>query len=196
MIFKNSVRNAKKTQLLTIAKINKLMLFREIIAVCRENNMKPIYIYTQWKITYCWSRWDKQLPVGFKGSIWMLLAIVGLRIPILSGTEVIVLCLFGFIQEGFVDSDSKAPAVNRMFNAVQSRRNWSKFHRPNNEGNKCLETSVDFFDTTLRNKPEDSHLQACNICKCVFHWHVHSTIEAIVNRYLSLCRFSWESKHL
>jgi hypothetical protein len=33
MIFKNSVRTAKKTQLITITKINWLTLFKEIIAV-------------------------------------------------------------------------------------------------------------------------------------------------------------------
>jgi hypothetical protein len=42
MIFKNSVRTAKKTQHFTITKINSLMLFREIIAVYSENNKKPV----------------------------------------------------------------------------------------------------------------------------------------------------------
>jgi hypothetical protein len=42
MIFKNSVRTAKKTQLLTITKINCLILFREMIAVYSENHTKHI----------------------------------------------------------------------------------------------------------------------------------------------------------
>jgi hypothetical protein len=42
MIFKNSVRTAKKTQHFTITKINWLTLFKEIIAVYSENHMKPI----------------------------------------------------------------------------------------------------------------------------------------------------------
>jgi hypothetical protein len=42
LIFKNSVRTAKKTQLFTITKINWLTLFKEIIAVYSENNTKHI----------------------------------------------------------------------------------------------------------------------------------------------------------
>jgi hypothetical protein len=42
LIFKNSVRTAKKTQLFTITKINWLTLFKEIIAVYSENHTKPI----------------------------------------------------------------------------------------------------------------------------------------------------------
>jgi hypothetical protein len=42
MIFKNSVRTAKKTLHFTITKINWLTLFQEIIAVYSENNAKPI----------------------------------------------------------------------------------------------------------------------------------------------------------
>jgi recombinational DNA repair protein (RecF pathway) len=39
IIFKNSVRTAKKTQLFTITKINWLTLFKEIIAVyCKSNH--------------------------------------------------------------------------------------------------------------------------------------------------------------
>jgi hypothetical protein len=41
-IFKNSVRTAKKTQHFTIAKINWLMLFKEIIAVYSENHTEQI----------------------------------------------------------------------------------------------------------------------------------------------------------
>jgi hypothetical protein len=41
IIFKDSVRTAKKTQLFTITKINWLMLFKEIIPVCTENRTKP-----------------------------------------------------------------------------------------------------------------------------------------------------------
>jgi hypothetical protein len=42
IIFNNSVRTAKKTQLFTITKINWLTLFKEIIAVFTENHMKSI----------------------------------------------------------------------------------------------------------------------------------------------------------
>jgi hypothetical protein len=42
IIFKNSVRAAKKTQLFTITKINWLTLFKEIIAVYSEKHTKPI----------------------------------------------------------------------------------------------------------------------------------------------------------
>jgi hypothetical protein len=41
MIFKNSVRTAKKTQLFTITKINWLTLFKKIIAVYIENHTNP-----------------------------------------------------------------------------------------------------------------------------------------------------------
>jgi hypothetical protein len=37
-IFKDSVRTAKKAQHLTVTKINRLTLFKEIIAVYSENN--------------------------------------------------------------------------------------------------------------------------------------------------------------
>jgi hypothetical protein len=40
IIFKYSVRTAKKTQLVSMITINWLTLFREIIAVYCENNMK------------------------------------------------------------------------------------------------------------------------------------------------------------
>jgi hypothetical protein len=42
IIFNDSVRTAKKTQLFTITKINWLTLFKEIIAVYSENHTKPI----------------------------------------------------------------------------------------------------------------------------------------------------------
>jgi hypothetical protein len=42
MLFKNSVHTSKRTPNLTIAKINWLMLFKEIIAVYSENHAKPI----------------------------------------------------------------------------------------------------------------------------------------------------------
>jgi hypothetical protein len=42
MLFKNSVRTAKKTQHFTITKINWLTLFKEIIAVYCENRTKHI----------------------------------------------------------------------------------------------------------------------------------------------------------
>jgi hypothetical protein len=40
-IYKNSVRTAKKTQHFTVRKINRLTLFKEIIAVYCENHTKP-----------------------------------------------------------------------------------------------------------------------------------------------------------
>jgi hypothetical protein len=42
IIFKNSVRTAKKTPHVTITKISGLALFKEIIAVNSENHIKPI----------------------------------------------------------------------------------------------------------------------------------------------------------
>jgi hypothetical protein len=42
LVFKNSVRTAKKTQHFTITKINWLMLFKKIIVVYSENHNKPI----------------------------------------------------------------------------------------------------------------------------------------------------------
>jgi hypothetical protein len=42
IIFKNSVRTAKKTQHFTITKIDWLMLFKEIIPVYTDNHTKPI----------------------------------------------------------------------------------------------------------------------------------------------------------
>jgi hypothetical protein len=41
LVFKNSVRTAKKTQHFTISKINWLTLFKEMIAVYTENQTKP-----------------------------------------------------------------------------------------------------------------------------------------------------------
>jgi hypothetical protein len=41
LIFRNSIRTAKKTQPITITKINQLMLFKEILAVYTRNHMKP-----------------------------------------------------------------------------------------------------------------------------------------------------------
>jgi hypothetical protein len=55
MLFKNSVRTSKRTPNFTIAKINWLMLFKEIIAVYSENHAKPIN--TKFSITDCQSRW-------------------------------------------------------------------------------------------------------------------------------------------
>jgi hypothetical protein len=51
IIFKNSVRTAKKTQLFTITKINLLTLFKEIIAVYCENHTKQIN--TKLRVTDC-----------------------------------------------------------------------------------------------------------------------------------------------
>jgi uracil DNA glycosylase len=42
MIFKNSVRTTKKTERNSMTTINWLILFKEIITVYTENNMKPI----------------------------------------------------------------------------------------------------------------------------------------------------------
>jgi hypothetical protein len=42
IIFKNSVRTAKKTQHFSIARINWLTLFKEVIAVYSENHTRPI----------------------------------------------------------------------------------------------------------------------------------------------------------
>jgi hypothetical protein len=44
MIFKKSVRTAKKTQLFTITKINWLTLFKEIIAVYSENHAELLIL--------------------------------------------------------------------------------------------------------------------------------------------------------
>jgi hypothetical protein len=51
IIFKNSGHTSKKTQHLSIIKINWLMLFREIIAVSAENHMKPTN--TKCRVTDC-----------------------------------------------------------------------------------------------------------------------------------------------
>jgi hypothetical protein len=40
--FKNSVHTAKKTQHFTVAKINRLTLFKEIIAVYGENHTEDV----------------------------------------------------------------------------------------------------------------------------------------------------------
>jgi hypothetical protein len=52
MLFKNSVRTAKKTQYFTVTKINRLTLFKEIIAVYCENSVRtakktPYFIVTK-----------------------------------------------------------------------------------------------------------------------------------------------------
>jgi hypothetical protein len=41
MLFKNSVRTSKRTPHFTITKIDWLTPFKEIIAVCSENDTKP-----------------------------------------------------------------------------------------------------------------------------------------------------------
>jgi hypothetical protein len=43
IIFKNLVRTAKKTQLFTVEEINRLTLFKKIIAVYSENRTKHIH---------------------------------------------------------------------------------------------------------------------------------------------------------
>jgi hypothetical protein len=65
IIFKNSVRTAKKTPHFTITKTNWLTLFKEIIAVYSKNHIRPIN--TKCRATDCWSRWCTYLPLGFKG---------------------------------------------------------------------------------------------------------------------------------
>jgi hypothetical protein len=55
MLFKNPVRTSKRTPHFTIAKINRLMLFKEVIAVYSEKHTKPIN--TKCSITDCQSRW-------------------------------------------------------------------------------------------------------------------------------------------
>jgi hypothetical protein len=42
MLFNNSVRTSKRTPQFTVTKINWLMLFAEIMAVCSENHARPI----------------------------------------------------------------------------------------------------------------------------------------------------------
>jgi hypothetical protein len=42
MLFKNSVRTSKRTPHFTITKICWLMLFKEIIRVCSEDNIESI----------------------------------------------------------------------------------------------------------------------------------------------------------
>jgi hypothetical protein len=59
IIFKNSVRTSKKTQLFTITKINWLMLFKETIAVYFDNHMKSIN--TKCRVIDCQSRWYIEL---------------------------------------------------------------------------------------------------------------------------------------
>jgi hypothetical protein len=44
MLFKYSVLTSKKAQPITITKIDRLMMFKEIIAVCSKNNMKSVSI--------------------------------------------------------------------------------------------------------------------------------------------------------
>jgi hypothetical protein len=55
MLFKNPVRTSKRTPHFTITKINRLTLFKEIIAVYSENHAKPIN--TKCSITDCQGRW-------------------------------------------------------------------------------------------------------------------------------------------
>jgi hypothetical protein len=64
MLFKNPVRTSKRTPHFTITKINWLMLFKEVIAVCTKNHAKPINTKC---ITDCQSRWFIQFPLARKG---------------------------------------------------------------------------------------------------------------------------------
>jgi hypothetical protein len=73
MIFKNSVRTAKKTQHFTITNINWLTLFKDIIAVYSENN--TVYSENNTKHKYKMQSYSllkqvvlyTQLPFGLKG---------------------------------------------------------------------------------------------------------------------------------
>jgi hypothetical protein len=53
-IFKDSVRTAKKTPHFTVTKINRLTLFKEIIAVYCENQLN--HINKQYRVNEC-GRW-------------------------------------------------------------------------------------------------------------------------------------------
>jgi hypothetical protein len=80
IIFKNSVRTAKKTLHFTITKINWLTLFKKIIAVYTENHTKPLN--TKCCIADCWSRWYIWLPLGFKGLNILFTLVSSRRCPI------------------------------------------------------------------------------------------------------------------
>jgi hypothetical protein len=64
MLFKNSVRTSKRTPNFTITKVNWLMLFKEIIAVYSENDVKPVS--SKCSITGSQSRWFILLPLVLK----------------------------------------------------------------------------------------------------------------------------------
>jgi hypothetical protein len=51
MLFKNPVRTSKRTPHFTIAKINWLMLFKEIIAVYSKNHTKSISLNPKYRVT-------------------------------------------------------------------------------------------------------------------------------------------------
>jgi hypothetical protein len=63
-IFKNPVRTSKKTQCVSITKINYLILFKEIIPVYSENHTKPIVgkRHPYWML----NRWHIQWSLHFK----------------------------------------------------------------------------------------------------------------------------------
>jgi hypothetical protein len=65
MLFKYPVRTSKRTPHFTITQINRLTLFKEIIAVHGENHAKPIN--TKFSITECQIRWFIYLPLGLEG---------------------------------------------------------------------------------------------------------------------------------
>jgi hypothetical protein len=50
IIHKNSVRTAKKAQHFTVTKINRLTLFKKIIAICSKKHMKRINTNVRWLI--------------------------------------------------------------------------------------------------------------------------------------------------
>jgi hypothetical protein len=64
MLFKNSVRTSKRTPHFTIAKINWLTLFKEIILISSEDYTKPKN--TKYSVTD-YDCWGLYLPLGFKG---------------------------------------------------------------------------------------------------------------------------------
>jgi hypothetical protein len=100
IIFKNSVRTAKKTPHFTITKINWLALFKEIIRVYTENHTKPIN--TKCRVNDCRSSWYKQLPLCFKGLIWCFLR------------TLFIFC--GLFNDAFSSSDETALMIWQLMN--------------------------------------------------------------------------------
>jgi hypothetical protein len=70
-VLKNPVRTAKKTQLFTITKINRLTVFKEIIAVFSEKHTKPTHntLWIKYRVAECERRWYTELLWCFK-ELW------------------------------------------------------------------------------------------------------------------------------